>query len=166
MGFFELDLPSPYVQLPLEAGGEPAAGMDLICRGVPAPKSFMNIAPEPAEVPSEVIKFHLHQFMKQAVSKGAYDIETNPDWIKQAQALDAVPTVKVMGELDHMALKDKVWHALDGIVHAPQFDSGTFSGKPMSEIIGVDAVSPKANVSCMTPDAEKSRPRMVWTIAA
>ncbi len=72
-GFRELDLPSPYVQLPLTADGESAAGMDLICRGVPAPQSFMNIAPKPAEVPSSVIKFHLVQrqfFMTRTGSRG------------------------------------------------------------------------------------------------
>lgn len=165
-GFRQMALPSPYVQLPLEPrseGGESATGMDLVCRGIPAPKSFLNIPPAPDEVPSSVVKFHLHEFMKQAVSKSKYDIETDPDWITQAEALDAVDTVDVLNQLDHNGLKDRVWNTLDKIVNGPgKFDEETYTGKTMSEIMGIDAVSPKA----APKPAGKPLPAVQYTIAA
>jgi hypothetical protein len=165
-GFRQLDLPSPYVQLPLEPrseGGESASGMDLICRGIPAPKSFLNIAAEPDEVPAPVVKFHLEQFMKQAVSKGKYDINQDPDWVKQAQALDAVETVDVLNELDHMGMQPRVWARLDEMVNGENFDADAFSNKTMGEIMGESKIGPKA-----APVAATGRPspRIEWQIAA
>jgi hypothetical protein len=164
-GFGQLDLPSPYVQLPLEPraeGGASATGMDLVCRGVPAPKSFLNIASEPAEIPSEVIKFHLHEFMDQGVAKGKYDIETDPDWIMQAKALDAVPTVKVLDNLDHLGMKDALWAKLDEIVHAKKFDADAVSNKTMGEIMGVEKIGPKP---AMTTAPATKPPRFEYAIA-
>jgi GNAT superfamily N-acetyltransferase len=146
-GFRQLDLPSPYVQLPLiprDQGGTSAANMELVCRGIPAPHSFINISSMPSEVPAEVVKFHLYEFQNQAVAGGAYDIETDIDWIRQATALNAVKTVKVLPELDHAGLKDKVWQTLEQIVNASDFDSAVFTEKTIAEITGIAAVSAKA----------------------
>jgi hypothetical protein len=164
-GFRQLDLPSPYVQLPLvprAEGGESSASMDLICRGVPAPNAFMNVAAAPEAIPSPVIKFHLRQFMKQAVAKNNYDISADPDWIRQADALDAGEVVPVMPELDHLALKDRVWTQMEGIVNAPDFDSSTFTGRTVGDITGIKSVPVKTAGKQATP---ASQPQIHYVVS-
>ncbi len=107
--------------------------------------------------------FHLCQFMKQAVAKNRYDISADPDWIKQADALDATETVQVMPELDHLALKDRVWAKLESIVNAPNFDSGIFTGKTVADITGIDAIPLKGADKKSAP---ASQPQIHYVMAA
>jgi hypothetical protein len=85
------------------------------------------------------------------VAKNHYDISADPDWIRQADALDATEVVPVMPELDHLALKDRVWTQLDGIVNAPDFDSSTFTGRTVADITGIKSIPLKEPGTKATP---------------
>ncbi len=144
MGFREVDF--NYVQLPLEPredGGAPCADLNLIARGAPGPKSDRGIERNLTQIPVEAAAFHMYHFSAY-VAAGAYEIEADPDWIKQASALDEVRqgsgAVGVKPKLDFMALKEQTWNYMEKFINGKNFSKDAYEGTSIGELMGVDKI--------------------------
>lgn len=144
MGFREVDF--NYVQLPLEPredGGCPCEDLNLIARGAPGPKSDRGIERNLTQIPVEAAAFHMYHFSAY-VAAGAYDIEADPDWIKQASALDDVRqnggAVGVKPKLDFMALKEQTWDYMEKFINGKNFSKDAYEGTSIGELMGVDQI--------------------------
>jgi|GEM_PF-2434522 len=144
MGFREVDF--NYVQLPLEPredGGCPCEDLNLIARGAPGQKSTRGIERELTHIPVEAAAFHLYHFSAY-VAAGAYEIEADPDWIKQAAALDEIRqaggTVGVKPKLDFMALKQQTWDYIDKFINGKDFSKDAYENTSVGTLMGVNEI--------------------------
>ena len=139
LGFRELGF--HYTQLPLEPrdqGGEPGEGMNLIVRGLPAPDSHRNIPHIMTSLSSDALRFHLYNFFDRSVAAGQYEIESDPDWIRQAGALHG--QLKVKPSLDFMSLQKKSWDFVDKYVHGKTFNADEFENAPLGKLMQVNEI--------------------------
>ncbi|HEX2752429.1 MAG TPA: hypothetical protein VHP34_04870, partial [Alphaproteobacteria bacterium] len=87
--------------------------------------------------------FHMYHFSAY-VAAGAYEIEADPDWIKQAAALDEVRqgsgAVGVKPKLDFMALKEQTWDYMEKFIKGKNFSKDAYEGTSIGELMGVDKI--------------------------
>lgn len=152
LGFRELGF--DYIQLPLEPredGGQPTDELNLIIRGVPAPNSTRGIEKQMTHVSADSVRFHLYNFFDRSVAAGQYEVEADPDWIKQAEHLHG--TLQVKPKLDFMALKEKTWDVVGKFVEGKKFNADDFENKSLAEMTGTKEIPPQ--VKAAAPAASK-----------
>lgn len=144
MGFREVAF--DYIQLPLEPredGGCPCEDLNLIARGAPGPKSDRNMERIMTQIPVDAAAFHMYNFSAY-VAAGAYEIESDPDWIKQSNALNDIRreggVVGVKPKLDFMALKEQAWDHMEKFIKGKGFSKDAYEGKPIGELMGLSDI--------------------------
>lgn len=144
LGFREVGF--DYVQLPLvprDEGGEPCTDLNLIVRGAPGPESNRGLVRQPETLSVEAMRFHLYHFSAY-VAAGQYDIESDPDWVKQSAALDSLKEagerVGVKPKLDFLALKEQAWDFMDKAVNSKKFDADAFQNTSIGAQMGIDTI--------------------------
>jgi GNAT superfamily N-acetyltransferase len=143
LGFRELSF--DYIQLPLEPradGGEPSDELNLITRGVPAPAGGRGLKTVMTDIPANSVRFHLYNFFDRSVAAGQYEVEADPDWIKQSAALEG--TIAVKPKLDFMGLKDKAWLFMEQYIGGKRFKPDAFSGNTVGDMMGIEAIPAQA----------------------
>lgn len=143
LGFRELSF--DYIQLPLEPradSGEPSDELNLITRGVPAPDGGRGLKTVMTDIPANSVRFHLYNFFDRSVAAGQYEVEADPDWIKQSAALEG--TIAVKPKLDFMGLKDKAWLFMEQYIGGKRFKPDAFSGNTVGDMMGIEAIPAQA----------------------
>ncbi len=143
LGFRELAF--DYIQLPLEPradGGVPSDELNLITRGVPAPEGGRGLKTVMTEIPANSVRFHLYNFFDRSVAAGQYDVEADPDWIKQSSALEG--TISVKPKLDFMGQKDEVWRFMEQYIGGKGFKPDAFSDNTVGDLMGIEAIPAQA----------------------
>jgi len=160
LGFRELGF--DYIQLPLElreGGGQPTDELNLIIRGVPAPDGGRGIEKQMTHVSADAVRFHLYNFFDRSVAAGQYDVEADPDWIKQAGQLQGELAVKP--KLDFMALKDQTWRVVENYIDSPGFKASVFDEKSLAEVTGISSIPVQPpKIANTTPAANDSKFRL------
>lgn len=139
LGFRELAF--DYIQLPLEPradGGEPSDELNLITRGVPAPDGGRGLKTVMSDIPANSVRFHLYNFFDRSVAAGQYEVDADPDWIKQSSALQG--TISVKPKLDFMGLKDKAWLFMEQYIGGKRFKPGAFSDNTVGDMMGIEQI--------------------------
>lgn len=143
LGFRELAF--DYIQLPLEPradGGEPSDELNLITRGVPAPEGGRGLKTVLSEIPANSVRFHLYNFFDRSVAAGQYEVDADPDWIKQSAALEG--TISVKPKLDFMGLKDKAWLFMEQYIGGKRFKPDAFTDNTVGDMMGIETIPAQA----------------------
>ncbi|MGZ9096862.1 MAG: hypothetical protein ACXW30_01030 [Micavibrio sp.] len=140
MGFREIA--HDYIQVPLrprDSGGESVDFLDLLVRERPGADVSGGRVQDLAEISAANVGFHVYNTSKRSFAAGQYDVDTDPDWIRQSRNLDE-GMLAVRPRQDFMSLKDSTWNGIERSVNARDFEADAFENQTLGEMMGLTQV--------------------------
>ncbi len=154
MGFREIDY--SYTQIPLrprDEGGEAVDFLDLLVRARPGslPPESNDNKKEFSSLPAKVVSFHVYNTAKRSFAAGQYDVDSDADWVKQAQDLNGKDQLIIRPRLDFNTMKSTVWNSIERQIQAPAFSKADFENGKIGALYNLKQIPP---YTAPTPDAK------------